>query len=156
MLCGLVCGGAESPAEAWLEQLMPPTDPGDHSNLESRQVLREYALPIEKTLLDPDLSFELPIPDDSSTLRERATAFHDWVRGFLFALGVLSISERRLSEQGREILDDLVAMTRLDLADLDETEENEQALSEVTEYMRVAAMLIREECVGPGDVVRSA
>ena len=87
----------------------------------------------------------LPSPGDSAPLGERALWLYDWIRGFLYALGLVSLSESDLSEQGREILRDLTAITQMDLDDLEESEDNEQALAEVIEFVRVAAMLIHHE-----------
>ena len=87
----------------------------------------------------------LPSPGESAPLGERALWLYDWIRGFLYALGLLGLSESQLSEQGREILRDLAAMTQMDLDALDESEENEQALAELSEFVRVAAMLIHHE-----------
>jgi len=68
----------------------------------------------------------LPSPGESAPLGEQALLVYDWVRGFLYALGLVGLSESDLSEQGREILRDLTAITRMDLDDLEEGEENEQ------------------------------
>lgn len=145
MLCGLICGGDKDPVETWLDQILP-AEGADHQVLrESRAELRDFARPIENRILGPDLSLALPALEDSDALIERATSVYDWVRGFLYALGVLGISEKTLSREGGEILGDLTAMTRMDLDDLDESEENELALTEVTEFIRVAAMLIHDE-----------
>ncbi|MBK1716504.1 UPF0149 family protein [Thiocystis violacea] len=156
LLCGLVCGGDPDPVNAWIDQLLPPTDASDPLTTESRKALGDFGTAIENQIQNPDLGIEIQIPGDTSPLAERAEALYDWVRGFLFALGILGLSERNLSEQGREILDDLAAMTRMDLDDLDETEENEQALTEITEFIRVAAMLIHDERASARDEARSS
>ncbi len=89
------------------------------------------------------------LPDDDRPLVERATGLYDWVRGFLFAFGVLGVPERDLSAQTREIVRDFTDLTRMDLDDLEDHQENEEALTEVTEFIRVAAMLIHEERANP-------
>lgn len=111
-----------------------------------RAALRECGLAIEREFQGPEPLVRLPSPaGDSAPLGERALQLYDWVRGFLYALGLLSLSESELSGQGREILRDLTAITRMDLDELAESEENEQALAEVVEFVRVAAMLIHHE-----------
>jgi hypothetical protein len=57
------------------------------------------------------------------------------------------LSERDLSEQTREVFRDFVDMTRLDLEDLADGEDNEDALMEIVEFLWVAAMLVYEERV---------
>jgi uncharacterized protein YgfB (UPF0149 family) len=95
----------------------------------------------------PAMGFEILLPEDTVTLEERATALYDWVRGFLFALGLLGVKEADLSRQAREVLNDFTQLTHLDLDALDDAEENEAALAEITEFVRVAAMLLYQERV---------
>lgn len=144
ILCGLICGGDPHALESWLGQVAPTSDAGESMVAEGCAALRECGLAIEREFQGPEPLVRLPA-GDSAPLSERALQLYDWVRGFLYALGLLSLSESDLSEQGREILRDLTAITRMDLDDLEETEENEQALTEVVEFVRVAAMLIHHE-----------
>ena len=145
MLCGLICAGSKDPVGAWLEHLFSDqeADPADSS--EVRQHLKEFAMQVMETVRDRNDGLTLILPDEEAPLLERATGIYDWIRGFLFAVGALGVKESDLSEQGREVIRDFADLTRMDLADLDESEENEEALMEITEFVRVAAMLIREE-----------
>jgi uncharacterized protein YgfB (UPF0149 family) len=87
------------------------------------------------------------MPPDEAPLRERAAAVYDWCRGFLFALGLAGVQERDLSDQTREVFRDFVDITRMDIEDLAEGEDNEDALTEIVEFLWVAAMLVYEERV---------
>jgi hypothetical protein len=161
IFCGLVCGGHPTPERAWLDQLRPDgppgesgdrdTDPGPAAGLvdllatEAGDALSGLARQTLDQLGDAGLGFSPLLPDDSRPLTERATGLYDWVRGFLFAVGVLGLAERDLSEQGREILRDFAALTRMDLDALEDGDENEGALMELTEFVRVAALLILAE-----------
>lgn len=136
-------------------QLLPaaePAEPADPRLAEVREGLSDLATATRNGIRDPDLGFHPLLPDDDRPLAERATALYDWVRGFLFAFGVLGVAESELSEQTREILRDFTDLTRMDLDDLDDAEENEEALAEVIEFIRVAAMLIHDERANPVDV----
>jgi uncharacterized protein len=79
-------------------------------------------------------------------LTERADALVDWCRGFLggFGLGGPDI-HNRLSEEGKEILRDIgsIASASLDFGDEDE---DEDALIEVHEFVRMGVMLLFTEC----------
>nr|WP_295435388.1 UPF0149 family protein [uncultured Thiodictyon sp.] len=156
MLCGLICGGSAAPESAWLNLLLPvpPLNPDgdatqDQEVQPARAVLGSLARRTLERIAGPGLDFPLLLPDDSHALAERATALYDWVRGFLFSIGVLGLAERDLSDQAREVLRDFADITRLDLNQLQEDEENEAALTELTEFVWVAAMLIYEERVAP-------
>lgn len=98
----------------------------------------------EEAIAPPSVSFDLLLPPEDRPLRERALAVHDWVRGLLFGLTLGGLEPKGLDGEAREAFDDLVELTRMDLAAIDEGEEEEQALAEITEFLRVAAMAIRE------------
>lgn len=145
LLCGLICGGAPTPERAWLDQLFPTPNAGDPHLQEALTGLHTLARQTLDGLQGRGLSFIPLAPDEACPLVERATALYDWVRGFLFAFGVLGIAERDLPEQTREVLRDFADITRLDLDQLSESEEDESALTELLEFVRVAAMLVYEE-----------
>ena len=147
LLCGLICGGAPTPERAWLDQLFPAPDTADPHWQETLTGLHTLARQTQDGLQGQGLAFTPLAPDDSMPLVERATALYDWVRGFLFAIGVLGVAERDLPEQTREVLRDFADITRLDLDQLTECEEDESALTELIEFVRVAAMLVYEERV---------
>ena len=158
MLCGLICGGSAAPESAWLDLLLPvpplnPDGDGDATQGQTVKSARAALGPLARRTLErisgPGLDFPLLLPDDSQALAERATALYDWVRGFLFSIGVLGLAERDLSAQAQEVLRDFADITRLDLNQLQEDEENESALTELTEFVWVAAMLVYEERAAP-------
>ncbi|MGQ9659764.1 MAG: UPF0149 family protein [Thermochromatium sp.] len=149
LLCGLICGGDAQALESWLDQIAPAPEADEALVTEARAALRECGLAIEREFQGPEALIRLPScpTGDSAPLSERAIQLYDWVRGFLYGLGLLSLSESELSAQGREILHDLTTITRMDLNALEENEANEQALAELIEFVRVAAMLIHHERV---------
>lgn len=152
MLCGLICGGDREPTETWLQQLVPVTDAagGDLLAAEARSGLARLADGTLEDIQGPAMGCTILLPDDASPIEERATALYDWVRGFLFALGLVELREEGLGAQTREVLRDFTQITRMDLDDLDEDEENELALAEIAEFVRVAAMLVYQERVVEG------
>lgn len=120
---------------------------GDLLAAEAREGLARLADWTLGEIQGPAMGFTVLLPDDTVALEERATALYDWVRGFLFALGLLGIEEADLSRQAREVLNDFTQLTHLDLDALDDAEENEAALTEIIEFVRVAAMLLYQERV---------
>jgi uncharacterized protein len=96
------------------------------------------------------------LPDENRPLAERATALYDWVRGFLYAWGTLDLANADLSVETREVLRDFTDFTRMDLDRLEDDEQHEEALTEVSEYIRVAAMLIHQERVVAPDAPRNS
>lgn len=156
ILCGLICGGDPKPKETWLAQLFAGTSTGaqtvDLIETEGRRDLEQLADRALEEIGGPGLGLTMILPPEDDPLEARATGVYDWARGFLFALGLLGISESDLSDHTREIFSDFTDLTRMDLSDLEDDEENADALTEITEYIWVAAMLIYEERVtGPAE-----
>ena len=149
ILCGLMCGGDADPEATWLEQLRPDADAesGDMLIQEAREALRELARLTRKELEGSEFGLVLLLPDDARPLAERAMALYDWVRGFLYAWGTLDHTGAQPSAETSEILLDLTDVTRMELDRLDDDEQNEESLTEVSEFIRVAAMTIYQERV---------
>jgi uncharacterized protein len=153
ILCGLICAGHPQPEATWLAEVAPQGPEGDASAGGCRDQLDALAEQTRADIEGPGLGFAPLLPDDEEPLRTRAEAVYDWCRGFLYALGLAGVREADLSEQTREVFNDFVAITRMDLSDLEEGEDNESALMEVVEFVWVAAMLVYEERVAaPGGV----
>lgn len=109
----------------------------------------------EAAISPPSVAFDLLLPSDDRPLLERATAVHDWVRGLLFGLTLGGLERDQLDGEAREAFDDLVELTRMDLAAIEDTDEDEQALVEVIEFLRIAAMSIREAMPRSSPVFRA-
>ncbi len=146
MLCGLICAGEPKPVETWLIQLAPSgeSEPGI---ADAQFILRDWAAGILAQFQSPDQILDLPSPGESTPLRERALWLYDWIRGFLYGLGLHAGRAPAYSTQMREAIADLTAITRMDLDHLDDSEENEQALVELIEFVRIAVLLIHAEGV---------
>jgi len=89
-----------------------------------------------------EFEFDLFLPEDDAPLTEQVEALKGWCRGFL--LGVSSGgAASKWPKDAREILKDIAEFTKLD-ADA-EGDEDEHALMEITEYLRSAVLLLRDE-----------
>jgi uncharacterized protein YgfB (UPF0149 family) len=142
-----MCGGDADPEATWLQQLRPASEAGDLQIDEGREALSELARLTREELEAPEFGLALLLPEDTRPLAERATALYDWVRGFLYAWGTLDLSGAQPSAETNEILSDFTDVTRMDLDRLDDSEQNEEALTEVSEFIRIAAMTIYQERV---------
>lgn len=147
MLCGLICAGHPQADTTWLAELGLQTPPGDLLARDCDAQLRDLAQGTHADIEGPGLGFSPLLPSDETPLQERATAVYDWCRGFLYGLGLAGVSDRDLSAQTREVFHDFTEITRLDLSDLDGGEDDEDALTEIVEFLWVAAMLVYEERV---------
>jgi uncharacterized protein YgfB (UPF0149 family) len=135
---------APAPIDLTYQGREPPI-PESSGATQRRVALEQLADWTESALDAQALAFDLLLPPEDRPLRERATAVHDWVRGLLYGLALGGLERERLEGPGREAFDDLVELTRMDLDAIDEGDVDEAALAEIIEFLRVAAMMIREE-----------
>ena len=143
-LCGYLSGGAPEPGRtAWLGTVM--ADPGLGA-VEAESPLDRMYTASGQLLESPDFGFDLLLPNIDRPVRERGDALIRWCRGFLGGFGLSAGAEPPLSEESRDALGDLARMAASDLA-YDDPESDEQALEEVAEFVRVAALLLHSDCV---------
>ena len=143
-LCGYLSGGSSAPGrEAWLGTVMADDTP---AAIEADSPLDRMYLASEKLIESPDFGFDLLLPSVDRPVRERGDAMIRWCRGFLGGFGLSAGAEPPLSEESRDALADLARMAASDLA-YDDPESDEQALEEVAEFVRVAALLLHSDCV---------
>jgi uncharacterized protein YgfB (UPF0149 family) len=147
--CGLIASGTDTPRKRWLAEL--DARPGgteadaDADTGDLRRTLLALAEITDAGLAGDEQAFHPLLPADTRPLRERATAVHGWTRGLVFGLGIAHLDQARLTPEVREVLGDLLEVTRMDLDDLVDSPDNEAALAEVLEFLRVAALLVREQ-----------
>jgi uncharacterized protein YgfB (UPF0149 family) len=141
-LCGWLAGGGEN-SSRWLSQVLADdaaTAPAAGSALD--RLRQASAAQIE----DRDFGFGLLVPEPEASLAERSSGLFDWCRGFLGGFGLAAGAHPPLTEEGSEALMDiakLAAATPQDEGD----EEDEAALIEIEEFVRVAAQLLYGDCV---------
>jgi uncharacterized protein YgfB (UPF0149 family) len=144
-LCGWLAAGGENVA-AWPARVLADDElpqPAAGSDLDR---LRTVSV---TQLEDRSFAFELLLPDASAPTVERAEALLDWCRGFLGGFGLAGGNEAGLSEEGGEALQDLARLAQASPEDGDD-EEDQDALAEIEEYVRVAVLLLHGDCVmGP-------
>jgi uncharacterized protein len=137
-LCGFLCGGGNASPRSWLQQLaLEPADGGG-------EVLAALFDRSCAQLMDPELGFELLLPDAELPLGQRADALIAWVRGFLGGFGLASGEAPALSEDAAEALQDLSAIASAQLS-VDDPDNDEESLTEIVEFVRVAALLLQGE-----------
>lgn len=142
-LTGYLCAGGRAGAEDWPAALeLEPDAKGDH------EVLRRLYRDCRAQLDDPDLGFEPLLPDSETPVEQRADALVEWCRGFLGGVGLSGAPVSALSPDATEVLADIsrIASSRLDY---DDAEEDESALTEVLEFVRVGVLLLRTELTRP-------
>lgn len=151
LLSGLLCRDDTATASDFLHHLAAAqlvVNPGDAL----RQAMVELFEITSRQFEDSELGYHLWLPDDSEVLEERTLALAQWCAGFL--LGVASGGEiNTLSEEAREAVEDLQQIARAEISDagvVEDSEEDEQAFAEIVEYVRIVALMMKEDLRGPG------
>jgi len=143
-LSGWLSGGGNDPV-AWLQEVL--VDAEIPLPQEDDPLARLFQATL--TQLDaPDFSFTLLLPDAGTSLLERSQALFAWCRGFVGGFG-LAVGDRQvLSEEGQDALADLIRLSR-EQGQIEGDEEDEMALAEIEEFVRVAALLLHGEHAPP-------
>ncbi len=146
LLCGLLCAGEKHLEQRLFAELTPDPERKDPPWGACRESLEGLAREIRKSISGEHMGFSLLLPDDGKPLQERAAAVRDWCQGFLYGMGLTEGGgDRELSAEAQEALEDLAEMTRMQVEDLGDSEEEETALAEVVEFIWVAATLVHDE-----------
>ena len=145
-LCGWLAGGGAN-LTAWPAAVLADVGIAAPRRGDVLDRLREASA---AQLEDRDFAFDLVLADAGAPLSERADALFDWCRGFLGGFGLAAGAKPPLSEEGEESLQDLARLAQASTDDFDSADEDEDALAEIEEFVRVAALLLHSDCVlGP-------
>ncbi|HVT31908.1 MAG TPA: UPF0149 family protein [Rhodanobacteraceae bacterium] len=144
-LTGYLCAGGTAGADNWPAAL--EIDPGDQASLRHEALERLYR-DCRAELDDPDLGFEPLLPAADAPVARRGDALVEWCRGFLGGVGLAGSPTGILSADANEVLADFgrIAASRFDYGD---DEEDESALGEVLEFVRVGVLLLHAELTRP-------
>lgn len=141
-LCGWLAGGGADvrdwPARVLVDDAIPT--PAEDSALERLRAASAAQL------ADRSFDFALLLPDDDAPLFERSGALFDWCRGFLGGFGLAAGAAPALSEESREALGDIAKLAGAQ-AQEEGDEDDEAALAEIEEFVRVATLLLHGDCV---------
>ena len=143
MLCGRLSGGQQMSDADCLAAIAELYDQEVSKFAPiSRELLELHKLAADKLT---DTGFELLLPDDEFELAQRLDSLGLWCQGFLVGLGLSGLSrDAQFSADAADALKDLAQIAQIDPAEL-ESEESEANFFEVSEYVRMAALLIQSE-----------
>jgi len=142
-LCGALCSMSPYKMQDWVNEILP--DGGALSD-ESAAMIERVFTATATTFGEQGMEFEPLLPDDEKPLNGRANALALWCAGFLYGLGTGHISDlEALNGDVGEIVRDFTEISRATGDDADADESNEQAYTELVEFIRVAAQVVFEE-----------
>lgn len=146
LLCSrLALAGADG-ASRWLAQVLADTDPDNSLRTECEALLDALCTATWRQLAERQSEFMLLLPDDDDSVQVRAEAMGQWCEGFLHGLVSEThgdqLRERLAGEPLSDIIKDMLEITRGAAGD---EADDDNAFSELVEYLRVAAQLTYEE-----------
>lgn len=136
---GMLCLNELTESDTWLSELFRNARPLKE---EDEQLLIRLYEETRRLLASDQFDFELFLPDDNTLLTEQVAALISWCRGFLYGAGSANVDSDWTGDAG-EIIKDITEFTKLDMAA--EGEDDEAAFMEVTEYLKSAVLLLRDE-----------
>ena len=145
-LVGLFAATISADKSTWLQTVLSHTESGDAFAGECDQILTDLYNDTQSMLQSEDLGFELFLPDDDLEMQNRLVALASWCQGFLFGIANAGIKNTEsLPGEIPEFIRDITEISRADAFELEQAEEDENAYTEIVEYIRVGVMLMRTE-----------
>ncbi len=142
-LCGALCSMSLYRVQDWLNEMLP--EPAALAP-ESAAVLERVFEVTTASFGEQGMEFEPLLPDDDEPLNGRASALGLWCTGFLYGLGAGKISDlASLPGDVGEIVRDFSEISRASGDESESDESNEQAYTELVEFIRVGAQVVFEE-----------
>ncbi|WP_057830723.1 UPF0149 family protein [Colwellia sp. TT2012] len=148
VLTGLVCAGFEFENQGYMVMLNDLFNDGDGFPTAVKIALKQMYNELWTSILDDTYSFNLLLPDDDDTMAERGHALSMWVQGFNLGFGLEQKDSPVVSAEVKEVLTDFSEIANLS-DEMDEDEDTEQAYFEISEYVRISAILCFSELATP-------
>ena len=149
-LAGALCAQDVYSVEQWMEEVLPdtPAETSDPSSDPVREPMTVVFTDTVRALRSDDMEFAPLLPDDEAPLAARAEALAQWSQGFLYGFGMGGrVQDEESPSNIDEVLRDFAEIARASSKDLSGSEEEEQAYSELVEYVRAGAQLVHDELI---------
>jgi uncharacterized protein len=150
VLTGLVCAGLPCESPDYLTFVNDLFNNGEGLPHNIKSIIKLMFADIWKNILDDNYGFQMLLPDDDESMPERSNALSSWVQGFNLGFGLQQKNTTITSDDVKEVLSDFAEIANLS-DDMEEDEENEQAYFEISEYVRISAVLCFTELGTPPD-----
>ncbi|MBL4909462.1 MAG: UPF0149 family protein [Alteromonadaceae bacterium] len=153
VLAGLICGGftfeegckdANNESHDYLALITDLLNNGEKLPKTLSEAFARLYNELWQAILNDDFSFSPLIADDDDSLAERSAGLCHWVQGFILGFGLQQKDSNALSTDVKEVLSDFVEIANL-ADDIDEDEDSEKAFFEISEYVRISALLCFSE-----------
>ena len=140
VLTGLVCAGFTFEEQSYIVMLNDLFNNGEVFPDAVKTVIKQMYSELWADILDDDYAFQLMLPDDDESIVERANGLSNWVQGFNLGFGLQQKNNPVASSEVKEVLTDFAEIANLS-DEMEEDEDTEQAYFEISEYVRISALL---------------
>jgi uncharacterized protein YgfB (UPF0149 family) len=141
-LTGSLCSAPGYRFADWLLDILPE----GQAQPASAQVLRALYRHTAGALGEPEMQFDLLLPDDGCPIIERAAALALWCQGFLYGLGLGVLRDAaNMPGEVSEIVSDIREIGSAAVDPTQSEESNEEAYAELVEFIRVSVQVVFEE-----------
>ncbi len=146
LVAGMLCARADLDEKGWLAYIAADQPPGDVLASEARDVLAALYAETVRQLASAVLDFQPLLPGEEADLEERVLGLGEWVQGFLLGLAEGGLKELdKLPEDSAEIIRDFAQIANAGGTEFEEGEEDEEAFTQLLEYVRTGVLLVNEE-----------
>lgn len=148
-LVGALCARRVYLPAEWLEELLPDEPGRARDPALMLGPLNDLFEQSRVVLEAGEMEFEPLLPPDAASLAERVEALGAWTQGFLYGFGAAGpLPKGALPDDVAEVLSDFAEVSRAGAVGAESTEDEESALAELVEFVRVGAQLIYDELAG--------
>ena len=144
VLCGLVCAGITFEEQNYIVMLNDLFNNGEIFPDSVKAIIKQMYSELWSDIIDDDYAFQLMLPDDDESIVERGHALGTWVQGFNLGFGLQQKDTPVTSVEVKEVLTDFAEIANLS-DEMEEDEDTEQAYFEISEYVRISALLCFSE-----------
>jgi len=144
VLTGLICAGFIFEDQGYVAMLNDLFNNGEGFPARVKTTVKQMFNELWTDILDDTYTFQLMLPDDDDSIVERGHALGSWVQGFNLGFGLQQKDTPVASAEIKEVLIDFAEIANLS-DEMEEDEDTEQAYFEISEYVRISALLCFSE-----------
>jgi len=149
MLCALICVGDKINDASWTNKIFGQAKPTDKGISECRALLLQLFKYSFHQLTTMAFDFRLLLPDDNEDLTVRSECLGLWCHGFITGLSAAEIGlEQAHSQEIKDALLHFTGIANINYDNIEITDEDEKCYMEVSEYVRMAVLMIYTEFAG--------
>jgi len=149
LLCSRLAAEGQGAGPSWLAQVLEGAAAASAARSECERLLDALYGDSYRQLAERLSEFRLVLPPEAASAAVRTAALAQWCEGFLHGLVTgqrdEAVRERLAAEPLADLIRDLLQITRAEADETEGIETNEQAYTELVEFVRVAAQVAYEE-----------